>query len=294
MVCIRALLSASLILGPPLVFAFRHKPKWVEAKLSGGSEVLKDEWQMKLDFVVNISIDRDNADQCTGAIIGKYVITAAHCCTTTFEINGVSQEVTLLPSKITVKTIHSGDKFLEVVKVNRHPNYNSLTLVNDVCVLQLCDESVFMPQVKVKISTELPKVGSIARLAGFGTTEDLSSGSLHRAGKGNIKIVQCPPEIPVTEHVCAASNMHMNIASCEGDSGGPWFESKSTARYKLFHSGRKTAIIFGINSFGFVQRDGHAVPQAPDCGDKNKRSGLVPTSFVLNFLKREVPGLQFV
>ena len=66
-----------------------------------------------------------------------YVLTAAHCCA------GVSSSYSIVAGEYNVDENDGTEQRVEIQKRIRHPDYDSSTVDNDVCVLHLADSLEF-------------------------------------------------------------------------------------------------------------------------------------------------------
>merc|ERR1711874_617310 len=93
---------------------------------------------------------------CGGSLVGPMkVVTAGHCCD--------GQSASRLGVRVGNHHLYSDDpdqKDIAVAKVNLHPQYDSWTITNDICILDLEEAADFSSSVIDSIS--LPYDGSLA------------------------------------------------------------------------------------------------------------------------------------
>merc|ERR1712115_242744 len=163
---------------------------------------------------------------CGGSLIAAdKVVTAGHCCD--------GQSASRLGVRVGNHHLYSDDpdqKDIAVAKVNLHPDYDSWTISNDICILDLEEAADFSSSVIDSISLpydgEEYSSGTMCTVSGWGTTS--SGGSL----ASTLMKVSVPV---VSDDDCRDSYGQSDIAdsmicagleeggkdSCQGDSGGP-------------------------------------------------------------------------
>lgn len=106
---------------------------------------------------------------CGGSIYDKdTIITSAQCC----EIIDDEKDYKIVAGELDTYSESGLEQIIEINQYNHiiHPEYNSITLENDVCKLMLNTSlNITNNQVEtIQLSTEDPKVGSQCIVSGWG------------------------------------------------------------------------------------------------------------------------------
>lgn len=122
---------------------------------------------------------------------------------------------------------------INVIKVFRHPNFNSRTFDNDIALLRLESPTPFSNYIlpvclpsKEMAERELHKNGTVTVVTGWG--KDNVSSSHFSSALNVIKVPLVDHDIcsrqmshNITENVLCAGVLGQSMDACEGDSGGP-------------------------------------------------------------------------
>jgi secreted trypsin-like serine protease len=113
-----------------------------QPRLVGGVAVESTEWPWQA--ALEISTWRINGDRpsCGGSVIdANWILTAAHCVVDANVNDPYNPYVTVAPANIDVRTgsdrFDVGGQASKVKRIVRHPEYNPLTLENDIALLEL-------------------------------------------------------------------------------------------------------------------------------------------------------------
>ncbi|KAK1942587.1 Transmembrane protease serine 9 [Phytophthora citrophthora] len=183
-------------------------------RIYGGTPV--DATQYPYIVQLEIMID-DEPSLCGGTlIVPQFVVTAAHCVES---------------DKMTSISAMMGSEVRAVKSYTIHPNYNTVTLENDVAVLKL-SEAVDIEGVRLaKADGSDNKVGATAVALGWGVTEDGEpSMSLEKVSLKIISNTKCSPpyegiSVITKGMMCAWGGEGKD--TCQGDSGGPLFSNNA-------------------------------------------------------------------
>lgn len=209
-------------------------------------------------FPWQVIIKQDEYDEllCGGSIISDtWVLTAAHCCfgfDSLFLIFG------------TIELFDETALNMTSTELNIHPDYNSTTYNNDVCLIELPYALEFTTNISsisllpnAMRSTNL--TGSIATIAGFGVMNDVYMDASENLLWAQIQIIEnsdCSkvyePGLVISSTICGQGYEIANMSICNGDSGGPLILKDATYGW----------IQIGINSFVPLEQCTEALPSA--------------------------------
>lgn len=209
-----------LICSLVLLLAFPANAHSAQPRVIGGSaiDITSTPWQTLLVLNGN--------RQCAGAIVSdQWILTVAHC------VDG------LTPAQVAVYTgvtqINSGAARIPVANVLVHPQWNPVTFLNDIALIQLAVPVSFGPgQRAIALPDGIdpntwPNAGTPASIAGWGATTNggLASTTLQQA---QLQILTGPGD-----GICGAYGAQFNalaqicagtpgggVDACQGDSGG--------------------------------------------------------------------------
>jgi len=179
-------------------------------------------------YLVSLRYRRDNESsymhECAGVIISEQaLITSAQC------LYGLPEE-TKLVAVAGANTRNGTDGFIyPVANWTHHPNYDPVTVDNDIGVL-LLDTTLDLTLLGISsigIRPERPAVGRLATVAGWGYREEWgpSSYKLEQTEVPVVSSEQCTQIYgagEVTERmICAGFVVQGGSDACQGDTGGP-------------------------------------------------------------------------
>jgi Trypsin len=206
-----------------------------EGRVIGGQEVVDGQETSDHDYEDCVAIGKEDGTWgCTGTVIGKNVVlTAAHC--------HAKKWFSTVFIGLDVNSPEEG----RVLKVERsvvHPNFDSTSLANDLCVLLLAGEAGVTPR-RIASIADVNDARTV-RVVGFGTTNVRGEGVLGKKRFVDIPIASTKPIYgahPESEFVAGAPMLDRD--SCRGDSGGPayvgnqegWFLGGATSRWTRNH-----------------------------------------------------------
>ncbi|XP_001976085.3 trypsin eta [Drosophila erecta] len=179
-------------------------------------------------YIASLRYRRDEESsykhECAGVIISEHaLVTSAQC------LHGLPAE-TKLQAVLGANTRNGTDGFIyPVANWTHHPNYDPVTVDNDVGVL-LLDTALNLTQFGISsigIRPERPAVGRLATVAGWGYREEWgpSSYNLEQAQVPVVSSEQCSAIYgagEITERmICAGYVAEGGSDACQGDTGGP-------------------------------------------------------------------------
>ncbi|XP_034114371.2 serine protease grass-like [Drosophila albomicans] len=166
---------------------------------------------------------------CGGSLItDRFVLTAAHCTTTSFEL------VAVRLGEHDLDTEDGGEIEYGIEDIRTHPNYEHGSINYDIAlikldriVVELFIEPICLP---INVSQDL-KYNENLYIAGWGKTEDgVPSPILRMAEVQQQDLDVCRKyysNAPLSEnHICALGDSQQE--TCRGDSGGPLFSANLT------------------------------------------------------------------
>jgi len=158
---------------------------------------------------------------CGGSVASEnFIITAAHCCDGEYP-NGLN----VVAGDHNLKMDEGTEQVLNVKSIKMHPDYNSRTQENDICLVELHEPLTMNEYVSAAILPEQNQEFS-------GTATVSGWGDLHQGGPSSDTLQAVDVPI-VTDDVCREAYGKDDIKdsmmcagekgkdSCQGDSGGP-------------------------------------------------------------------------
>ena len=165
---------------------------------------------------------------CTVSLIGRHwALTAAHCCTQDMLAKQVQFG--------TASPFGSGGVRQTIKNFYRHPEYNSLSYANDVCILEFEGDVVYDDTIKpicietVDVRHSTASKIENAFIAGFGATamngtDEEQSQTFNEGTVGILSPADCKVSHGANSifpsQLCAGYS-EGGVDSCKGDSGGP-------------------------------------------------------------------------
>ncbi|KAM8711103.1 hypothetical protein ACLKA7_000265 [Drosophila subpalustris] len=172
-------------------------------------------------FPWQISLQRNGAHSCGGAIYrSNIIVTAARCL----------QSVTISSLKVRAGATYwnSGGILLQVAAFKNHEGYNANTMVNDIAIIRLGSSLSFSSNIKaIDLASSAPANGASASVSGWGTEYYGSSSIPSQLQYADVNIIS-PSACASSSYgygsqikstmICAAAS---GIDACHGDFGGP-------------------------------------------------------------------------
>jgi trypsin len=207
---------------------------------------------------------------CTGSLVAaNKVLTAAHC------VDGLENTPQVFTVGLGSRDLNSQTSY-DVTDVDKHENYDPVTLQNDVAMLTL-DANAPETPVRVMNPNEMAQwePGDILRIAGWGEMEDQSFPDiLQEANVPRIDDTTCDNhyggDVDPFTMFCAGDGTQQSPQedTCQGDSGGPIMATDTNGQLALV----------GATSWGGDCGEGPGVYARVGCGRLN------------NWVKQRVTG----
>lgn len=219
-------LTADEIFNLPDAVYQGFRRKYLTKDIVGGVEVnpkFKYEWTAALEYNVG-------GQFCGGTLINaSWVLTAAHC---SVGVNPAQVRIVVHRHDLGASVASENAVQRSVSRINVHPNYNRLTLNNDVALWQLSSPVTGVSTVPIDGDGDFSAVGVISTVAGWGATREGGAGSdvLREVDVPVISNTLCNQQYggDITDAMLCAYVDGGGKDSCQGDSGGPLFVNKNS------------------------------------------------------------------
>ncbi len=200
-------------------------------RIVGGSVVENSHF----DYMVALFLDRSGFGEfrlsCGGTqISARWILTAAHC------LQDLKNQSVFKPSQLGVwigaKDLSSSTgSFVPVVSVKIHPEYNPVTNIADIALIELQDEFEGQYAVLPDSTSSIPVSGELGTVVGWGALSEDGplSPVLREVSLPIVSSAACFPyyqrSFDAKANFCAG-RVTGGVDSCQGDSGGPVMVSR--------------------------------------------------------------------
>ncbi len=192
----------------------------ITAKIIGGKIAEPDKWPWMAGIATRGKSDYEG-QFCGASLIDKnWVLTAAHCVA---DEEKDKHELDIIINRAQFDTT-SGER-IAVEKTFIHPQYNNITLDNDIALVKLQQPSSFEPINIASSNSTFDNAGADAVTLGWGkisTTEKIYPRVLYQVSLPIIDNFRCSSVLPgfTNNMLCAGAGLGEKD-TCQGDSGGP-------------------------------------------------------------------------
>jgi len=195
----------------------------------GGGRIVGGEDAYYGEFPHQITLLRGGPDgslMCGGSLVdSNWVVTAAHCCD--------GQSARRLGVAVGNHNLYSDDSDQENIQVKRivmHPSYDSWTVENDICLLELETPATLGSKVgtiSLPSQNEEYDAGTECTVTGWGTTSEGGSlaSVLQKVTVPVVSDADCRDaygQNDIADSMICAGLDKGGKDSCQGDSGGPF------------------------------------------------------------------------
>jgi len=165
---------------------------------------------------------------CGASVIDKdWILTAAHCCA-----GQIPLTMHVVAGGIELLTFEEEEQTRNVREIIMHPNYDSNTISNDICLLHLSESLVWTDWVQPLALPEQgveTDAGTMCTVTGWGTTNENGGFLPNKLHKVEVPVVSdedCNVSYegtnPILDSMICAGLPEGGKDSCQGDSGGPF------------------------------------------------------------------------
>jgi len=219
-------LTADQILDLPQAVYEGFRRMHLASDIVGGVEVnpeFKYPWTCTMEYTVG-------GQFCGGSLIdASYVLTAAHC---SVGLNPNTVRIVCHRHDLASSQASEGAVQRTITRITVHPNYNRLTLNNDVALWQLSSPITNVDIVPIDSNGDYDSVGVTSTVVGWGAIREggPSSNVLREVDVPIISNTVCNQQYggDITDAMICAYVDGGGKDSCQGDSGGPLFVNKNS------------------------------------------------------------------
>uniref|UniRef100_A0A1Y1KBD4 Peptidase S1 domain-containing protein n=1 Tax=Photinus pyralis TaxID=7054 RepID=A0A1Y1KBD4_PHOPY len=190
-----------------------------QLRVVGGNTVTN-----RSQFAFQVSITYKNQHICGGSIIdSQRILTAAHC---SFSETGASLRTTDLNVLVGHLKQNGAAHKYNVFKITAHPNYNSRTLQNDICIMAITRgfqpwNDLVRP---IPLTKSVPALHTECIISGWGKSHENSTTGMNALQFAYVEILNCNvgmEYVAIRYGMLCAGSVNGDADSCNGDSGGP-------------------------------------------------------------------------
>ncbi|EFX74419.1 trypsin [Daphnia pulex] len=196
----------------------------------GGEEALPNEFPFMVSMQ-SLAVGGTYNHRCGGAVINeRWVVSASHCTE-----NALVGATRIAAGEHSLSTTSGFEQFSDVEMFVMHPNYDTVTLENDIVLIKLITPLDFssgkVSPISLPAMGQETAAGTNVTVTGWGNLEFNNPNRpdvLNKVGIPTVSDLECRRSygpIDMFDSFICAGVPEGGLDSCNGDSGGPLFTS---------------------------------------------------------------------
>ncbi|XP_046650226.1 trypsin-1-like [Daphnia pulicaria] len=209
---------------------WRRNQKSATPLIVGGEEALPNEFPFMVSMQ-SLAVGGTYNHRCGGAVINeRWVVSASHCTE-----NALVGATRIAAGEHSLSTTSGFEQFSDVEMFVMHPNYDTVTLENDIVLIKLITPLDFssgkVSPISLPAMGQETAAGTNVTVTGWGNLEFNNPNRpdvLNKVGIPTVSDMECRRSygpIDMFDSFICAGVPEGGLDSCNGDSGGPLFTS---------------------------------------------------------------------